>query len=265
MKKYLQLIRLTLQEHLIYRLNFVLWRFRSIVFFLTLFFFWQAVYGGHEELFGYQKSQMITYIIGIALLKSIVFSSRSADMAGMIKNGDLTKIIITPIGLFRYWISRDSADKLLNTGFTVIELLIIVIFFKIPFFMPVDPISIIGFVLIVFLAILLYFFISIGLSITSFWTDEVWAMRWLFGVIFLEFFAGTFFPIDVLPKWLSEIINLTPFPYLAFYPIKIWLGQITGFAMIEAILICFIWLLIFFILVQYLWRKGVKNYGAYGG
>jgi len=35
----------------------------------------------------------------------------------------------------------------------------------------------------------------------------------------------------------SKIIYLTPFPYLVFYPLKIWLEQVSGIEAIRAILV----------------------------
>jgi len=265
MRKFLTLARITFEEYLVYRLNFVLWRFRSFVSFLTLFFFWLAIYGNRSEFLGYQKSQMLAYVVGIAVLKSIVLGSRSVDLGGQIRSGELTKIVLRPLGIFSFWFSRDLVDKFLNIFFTFLELGIVLTIFKFPFWFPAKAETYIIFTFLVILATFLYFFLSFVISATAFWTEEIWATRWLFGVIFLEFFAGAFFPIDVLPIWLQKIIYLTPFPYLVFYPLKIWLEQISGVEAIKAILICFGWLLLFWWLAKVLWQKGAKNYGAYGG
>jgi len=265
MKKYLTLAKITFEEYLVYRLNFVLWRFRSFVSFLTLFFFWLAIYGGRSEFLGYQKSQMLAYVVGIAMLRSIVLGSRSVDLGGQIRSGELTKIVLRPLGIFSFWFSRDLVDKLLNIFFTFLELAIVLAIFKFPFWFPTRLETYIIFAFMVILATFLYFFLSFVISVLAFWTEEVWATRWLFGMVFLEFFAGAFFPIDVLPSWLQKIVYLTPFPYLVFYPLKIWLEQISGVEALKAILICFGWLLLFWWLAKNLWQKGVKNYGAYGG
>ncbi len=265
MKKYLQLAKITFEEYFVYRLNFVLWRFRSFVSFLTLFFFWLAIFANKTQLLGYQRSQILAYVIGIAFLRSIVLGSRSADMTGQIRSGELTKVVLSPFNIFSYWLSKDFVDKMLNVFFTIGEILIVVLIFNFPFYVPANFTSVLLFFVSVILAVFLYFFLSMSLAITAFWTEEIWATRWLFGVIFLEFFAGAFFPIDVLPSWLSKIIYLTPFPYLVFFPIKIWLGQFTGALALKAILICLVWLIFFYWLAHFLWKKGVKNYGAYGG
>lgn len=265
MKKYFQLAKITFEEYFVYRLNFLLWRFRSLVFFLTLFFFWLAIYGERTEFLGYQKAQMLTYVVGIAFLRSIVLASRSVDLTGQIRTGELTKIVLAPINTFGFWLTRDAPDKLLNIFFTIIEVGIVLKLFGFPFYLPSSFMSLVFFLVILSLAVLLYFFLSMALAVTAFWTEEIWATRWLFGIIFLEFFAGAFFPIDVLPTWLAKIIYLTPFPYLVFFPLKIWLEQIPTAMAIKSVFICFLWLIFFYWLAKLLWQKGVKNYGAYGG
>lgn len=265
MRKYFQVIKITFEEYFVYRLNFLLWRFRSFIFFLTLFFFWLAIYGDKGEFLGYQKSQMLAYVVGIAFLRGVVLGSRSADLSGQIRSGELTKLVLRPISMLSFWFSRDIVDKFLNVFFTILEIGLVLIIFKFPFYLPQKLETYFLFVVLVVLALFLYYFLSFTLSLTAFWTDEIWATRWLFGVILLYFFAGAVFPIDVLPGWLVKVIYFTPFPYLVFFPLKIWLEQLTLGMVIRAILVCLAWLIFFYWLASSLWRKGVKNYGAYGG
>ncbi len=265
MRRYFQVIKITFQAIFVYRLNFILWRFRSFIFFLTLLFFWLAIYGNRTEFLGYQKAQMLAYVIGIAFLRSIVLGSRTADLAGQIKSGALTKLVLRPINIFSYSFSIDLTDKLLNIFFTIFEIGLVLTILKIPFYFPKDLTFVFLSFILVVLATFLYFFLSMFLSIIAFWTEEIWAARFLFGLIFLEFLAGAYFPIDVLPEWLQRIVYLTPFPYLVFFPLKIWLEQLSPLIAMRAIFICSLWLVFFFWVARFLWRKGVKNYGAYGG
>ncbi len=265
MRKYWLLFKLTLEEYFVYRLNFFLWRFRNFAFLFSLFFFWLAVYGSKNELFGYQRAQMIAYVLGIALLRSIILSSRSADLPGLIRSGELTRSLLQPIKIICFWLIRDLADKVLNIGFVFLEIGLLVRLFKVPFYFPQKLESYFYFCILCFLAIFLYFFVSFFISSFAFWSEEIWATRWLLGIIFLEFFAGAFFPIDVLPAWLAKIIYATPFPYLVFFPLKVWLEQLEPTMIFRAMLICSLWLMIFWWFSQRLWKRGLKNYGAYGG
>ncbi len=253
-------------EYFVYRLNFLLWRFRSVVSFLTLVFFWQAIYGIRQEVFGYQKSQMLTYIIGITFLRGIVFGSRTADLAGMIKSGDVVnKFLTRPWNVIKAWFFRDLAAKFLDTLFVFLELSLILRFISLPFYLPKDWRFLLLFGISCLLSIVLYFFINFFFSIIAFWIDNIWAPRWLFGVIFLEFMSGAFFPLDVLPKTLFNFIKLTPFPYLIYFPIKIYLGQVDVLGTIKILGLMFFWLCLILPLTNLVWKKGLKAYSAYGG
>lgn len=223
MGKYWQVFKLSLQDYFVHRTNFVLWRVRSFIFFLTLIFFWQAVYSGRNSLFGYQQDQMIAYVLGIAFLKALVLGSRSFDeLSGMIKDGQLTKFLLKPVDIFKYFFSRDLLAKLLDVSFSLVEIFLVVKLLNLDFYLPKSASTYLVFILVSSFSVVLYYYIGFIVSSFAFWFEEVWATRWLFGIIFLEFLSGVYFPIDVLPKGLVRAINLTPFPYLVFYPLKIW-------------------------------------------
>jgi len=266
MKKYWLIFKLTLEEYFVYRLNFFLWRFRNIISFLVLFFFWEAVYQGKGEIFGYQKEQMLTYIVGVSFLKALVLGSGTADFAGMIKSGEIVgRFLLKPWRVVVVLFFRDLPAKILDVTFAFLEIFVVARIINLPIFWQKNLSTLFLFILVIATAFLTYFAISFLLSLIAFWVDNVWAPRWLFGVIFLEFFSGAFFPLDVLPKTLVNLINLTPFPYLVYFPIKIYLGKIPIFDIIRILFLMFFWLLALFYLVSFVWKKGLKVYSGYGG
>ena len=266
MKKYLQIIKITFEEYFVYRLNFLLWRFRSFIFFLTLFFFWSAVYQGRTTLFGYQKSQMFFYLIGVAFLKGIVFSSRSIDEAiAGIRNGSIGNWLLRPINIFKGFFARDLAPKTLDFLFCCLEILLVLLIFRFPLYFPQSPAPFLFFILSCLLSIFLYFYLLLFLAGLAFWTDRIWAIRWLFSIVLLQLLSGEIFPLDVLPAWLFKIIQLTPFPYLIYFPLNIWLERINGWMVLRVILVMFGWIIVFKRIAESLWQKGLREYSAYGG
>lgn len=265
MKKYFQVIKLTLEDYFVYRLNFFLWRFRSFIFFLSLFFFWLAIYGTKEKFSDYTKAQMLTYVVGVAFLRGVVLGSRSVDLAGQIRTGEATQWLLRPLDIFKFWFSKDAVDKSLNLFFTILEIILVLWLFKFPFWFPKDPLSYFWFAVTTFLALLLYFYLNFFFSTTAFWIDQIWAVRWLFMIILLEFSSGAFFPLDVLPGWVFKTASLTPFPYLVFFPLKIWLGQVSGVETIKVLAVLVSWLAIFKTLAEKTWQRGLRSYSAYGG
>ena len=271
MKKYWQIISNTWQEYFVYRLNFLVWRLRSFISFAMVYFFWGAVFTGQSgrrlSAFDWNESQILTYIIGVALLRSIVFSSRTIDVGGEINQGNLTNYLLKPLNFVTYWFSRDIADKILNIVCAVFELTLFFSILKPNLFWQTNIFYLSFFILTIILATILYFYINLFLGLIAFWTPEswsgIWGPRFVF-IIILEFFGGTIFPLDFLPKSILNFLNLTPFPYLIYFPLKIYLGKITSLEIILGLAICFLWVFMWHFIVERTWRAGLRVYGAEG-
>ena len=263
MGKYLLIIRNTLEEYFIYRVNFLLWRLRNILGFLTGYFLIKAIFTQGRVVYGYDLEKILTYLFSVSILRAIVFSSRTPDLAGVIQSGNLTNILIKPISVLKVWFVRDLADKSLNILFSLLELGFVIYLVKPPLFFQSNLPYLVLFVLLTVLALILYFFINFLLSLVGFWTPEIWAPRFLFNIL-VSFLSGGLVPLDALPKGVYILLQLTPFPYLLFNPIKVYLGQVDWLMGMGMVFIGLIWVGIFYLLVQFIWYKGLLVYQAEG-
>jgi len=209
---------------------------------------------------------MLTYVIGVAFLRGVVLGSRTMDeLPGMIRSGDLAKWLLRPVGMFKSFFARDMVAKLLDILFVTGEVFLVVKLLNLEFYFPHQPATYFAFLFILFVAIILYFFMALVIGAFGFWTEDTWATRWLFGLVFLEFLAGVYFPLDVLPQWLVTITKFTPFPYLIYFPIRVWNQQVSGLESFQVILVLLLWTGFFWYLAAKLWKRGLKHYGVYGG
>ncbi|MDP3998771.1 MAG: ABC-2 family transporter protein [bacterium] len=264
MEKYWLVIKNTWGEYFIYRLNFVMWRVRTILQLLVVYFLWSAIFQSQKGvIFGYTQSMILTYVLGGALLRATVFSSRTIDVGDEINRGNLTNFLLKPMSYFKYWFARDIADKILNIIFAVFELTVIYFLLKPPIFSQTDFLNLAFFAIGVGLAVILYFYINLLFGLLAFWTPETWAPRFVF-FIFLEFLAGGLFPLDILPKFLYEILRFLPLFYLNFFPLKIYLGQLSILQIIEGMIICLSWIILSFWIVRVVWQRGLRVYSAEG-
>lgn len=264
MSKTLALARVSFSTYLTYRTTFIFWRFRNLISYLALVIFWQALFESGNSLFSYTKDEMMTYIIGIGFISNAVLSSYSAYIAGQIRSGEITKNLLHPVNFFWKLFVEDMIDKGFNIIFFVPEMLLLSFIFKMTVIFPENGLVIFVFIIFLLASLFLFFFLNVFLSLTAFWTDEVWAVRWLFGVILFDFFSGLYFPLDVLPKWLFNIIQFTPFPYLAYFPMKLWLGDISVHEGLQAVGITAVWGIVFYFATTRLFKRGVRDYGAFG-
>lgn len=261
--KYFLVARNVWDETLTYRLNFVMWRVRVVLTMLTMYFLWLALLAPGGDILGYTRELMLTYILGTSLINSIVISSRSYEVGDEINNGNLSNFLLRPINYFAYQFARDLGDKAMNIVFSISELTILFLILKPPIFIQPDAGLIMLTLLSSFLGLVMYFFLNFLLGLIGFWSPEVWAPRFIF-ITVLTFFSGGLFPLDILPKQIFSILSLLPFPYLLFFPLKIYLGHITTVEIIKGIVISCVWVVILWQILKFVWARGLRVYTAYG-
>lgn len=263
MGKYWVIMRNTWEEMTTYRLSFTMWRIRTVMQLLTMYFLWIAVLPQKNILYGYNQSLLLTYVLGTAIVGTVVLSSRSYEVGDEINKGDLSNYLLRPINYFLYWFARDAGDKAMNVAFAVVELTILFFILRPPFFIQTHPLYLLFFLLSIMVAIVMYFFFNFLMGLIGFWSPEVWAPRYIF-ITLLYFFAGGLFPLDMLPKQIFSIIQFLPFTYMLYFPVKIYLGQLSITQMSTGLVIGVLWTGIVFLVVRGIWFKGLRLYTAQG-
>ncbi len=264
MNKYFLVGKNLVSEIFTYRLNFVMWRVRMILSLLTIYFLWSALIPEGRELFGYTNSSILTYIILVHLTYSFVVASRSYAVGEDIIQGNLSNFLLKPFNYFTYLFSKDVGDKFMNISLTVIELSILFVILKPPIFIQTDLLLLLLTALSILSGIGIMFFIYVLLGSIGFWSQEVWAPRFIFFTIILNFFTGFLFPLDILPKPIFDFIQFLPFSYLLYFPVKIYLGQMAIDQILMGTSISLFWVVVFHLLLKKVWTKGLQIYGAYG-
>ncbi len=263
--KYLSVFKISFQQEFAYRLNFIMWRLRNVFQVFLAFFLWDTVFANPGMvIFGYDRAKILTYVFGLILIRSIVLSMRSVDIAPEIAKGDVSNLLLKPISYFKYWFTRDSASKLLNLTFAVFEAGILYILLRPPFFLQNNIFYILFFILSITLAIILYFLLVLLFSMPTFWfPQQSWGFMFLL-MVFVDILAGGIFPIDILPSNIQNLAYLTPFPYLLFIPVEIYLGHFNFVATLRFLAASMVWIFILLFVNNKVWNLGLKSYRAEG-
>lgn len=266
MNKYLQIGIISFRQEFAYKINFIMWRIRNILQIMLVYFLWDSIFtDSGKEIFGYDRAKILTYVVGLLIVRAFVLSAKAMEVAGEISRGDLNNYLTKPVNYFKYWFSRDIASKVINVAFAVVEITLIFILLKPDFYLQTNPLYIFAFLVSLLIAMFTYFLLLFLVSLIPFWAPEIaWGGHFLITVIILEFLSGAVFPLDILPITIQKIINLTPFPYLIFFPIQIYLGKLQWQYVFEGFGVSLVWIVLLFISLKYLWRKGTKVYEAYG-
>lgn len=246
-----------------YRLNFWLWRVRMVMQLLVTYFLWWAIFSNRKELFGYSQSMILTYVLLSSVVRTVVLGTTTMEIGGLINQGNLSNYLIRPVNFIRYYVARDTADKALNFIHSIVEVAILFFILRPPIFIQTS-LPIIGLAIVVaLLGAILYFYFSLILGFLGFWTPDIWGPRFLSFVV-MEFFAGGLFPLDILPKPLFLVSQSLPFFYFIYFPLKVYLGQLSGSVIAQGLIVELFWVFGLWFIARVVWQKGLRVYTAEG-
>ena len=100
-------------------------------------------------------------------------------------------------------------------------------------------------------------------GLVAFWTKEASGLQAVLKNS-AKFFTGALIPIDLLPEYFQEIIMLTPFPYILYFPTKIVMWAVSFQEFISACFICIVWIVIISIFNYKVWQNGLRKYESVG-
>jgi ABC-2 type transport system permease protein len=262
--KYLIAYSISLQETLQRRSTLIMDRVGGFAVLLSLYSFWDALMGTKETFLGYSRPQMLTYVLVINVLRSFVFTGRGWQLVGEISSGKISSYLVRPISYHLYALSLDLAQKTVHVVSAFFEVALLSYLVHGGLYLPKNPWTWALFLIAAVLASLLFFFMEFIVSSLAFWTSESGGPLFCFE-LFLQFAAGTFFPLDVLPEALRRFLSATPFPYMVYFPARIFLEKVTPGEAARLLTVEAAWLAVFLTAALSVWRVGVRSYAAEGG
>jgi len=263
MRKYWFVFSLYWQEGLARRSSFITERLRALVVLVSFYYFWKAILSDQASVAGYSAAAMLTYLLGMNVLRSLVFASQSWEVAMEINQGRLSTYLIRPINFMAYTFFRDLSEKSINLTSAIIEVAGLVFIFKMNVQWPQNATTWLYFALACLGGMVMYFILSFMVACWGFWTAESGGPRWMME-LFLEFSAGAFFPIDVLPPRIQEVFMLLPSPYMVFFPLQVFLEKVDSHSLINGFASQLFWIALFGLATRLVWQKGLRYYSAQG-
>lgn len=262
MHKYWVFLKQSWQTGLAYPLSFALWRFRQLLSTIMSLTIWTVIFSQNQVVFGYDRSEMITYILVVSILQGAILSTDLHSLAGDIYSGTISQFLVKPLNIFGYLASKEVADKARNVMFLLLESVVLFLIFK-----PTLPQISLGILLLlgvwIFLGITIHFFIEILFGTMGFWSPATWGPKFFFFMM-VDATAGKLFPLDILPEIIQKLFFLTPFPYLAYVQTQLFLGRLTSQETLQISLGMVLWTIILGFSAVFIWRRGVKDYAAAG-
>jgi ABC-2 type transport system permease protein len=264
MRKYLTAYAIALQETLQRRATLLMDRIGGFAVVLSLYSFWNVLLGDKASFLGYTRPEMLTYVLIISLLRSFVFTGRGWLLVQEISSGRISSYLVRPLSYHGYALALDLAQKTVHLGSAALEISLLALVARGGVFVPRDPAAWALFAAAALMASLIFFFLEFAVSTLAFWTSESGGPLFCFE-LFLQFAAGAFFPLDVLPEGLRRLLSATPFPYMVYFPARVLLQKIPPAEAARLLCAEAGWLAVAAAVAAAAWSRGLRSYAAEGG
>jgi ABC-2 type transport system permease protein len=259
---YKEIALTTLKEETVYRAELIVSFIGSIITLAVWYFLWDAIFKayGAETIKGFTFPLMITYLAINGVLR---FYNRSAIeywMEDDVRSGFVSILMTKPFKYPIYYFFRDLGRfsfSLITRGIPL--LLIAFLFLHIS--LPTSPI----FFLSAALAFVINYLMLFLTGMWSFWSSgSIWGIRFTRSII-SDIMSGTMIPIILFPEWLRQIAYLLPFQAIYSTPLLIYIGQTSGSAISDSLLIQLSWIAILSVVVFLVWKRAEKKTVSQGG
>lgn len=253
---YLSLLKVSLKEILIYRIDCIVGIFSQLVVQLVSLVFMFVVFQNTENIAGWNFKQILLLfgVTRIAIgISGYCFDGLYDIGPKYIKSGEFDKILLRPvhplisiIGDSREFVS--IADVILGLILTICMLIQLSI--------PITALLIIKILFFSIIGALIIGAINTIFSISSFWTYRSNEVIWSF----YRMYTFTEYPITIYNKFIRILITIIlPFAFVAYYPTMAYLGFNSYLIYLSPIVTIILW-----IVAIKLWNLALNKYRSTG-
>jgi ABC-2 type transport system permease protein len=266
-QKYRHILGIGLQNNLTYRVNFLFRALFGLIPLMAQLSVWRTIYAGKgsDSIGGYTYAQMVSYYLMVVIVDMLTAVYEDDwQIAADIKDGNISQFLLKPINFIGYRLSLFFSGRLVYAAVAIVPVAAFILFQSHYFVWPAGGVTLVCFLIALVQTALLQFFTSFAMAMLAFWVTEV--STFIFILYAFEYLAsGHLFPLDILQPGLQHVLACTPFPYQLYFPVSVYLGKVTGVALLQGMLIQTGWVVAAWLGAVWMWRRGIKQYSAVGG
>jgi ABC-2 type transport system permease protein len=270
---YAEFTRIGFVNILAFRLRYYAGIFTYLINVTVYYFIWTAIYraagnsgaagAATANIGGYDLSQILTYVAVGWIIRSLYWNTIDQEMAYEVIEGKIAMDFIKPVSIQWMWISRalgETAFRLIML--TALTSIAVVLIF--PVLLPSSwtnfgmfVVSVIGSILL--MAAINFMIGTCAIPLTSI-LALIRAKYWL-----IELLSGLLIPMTYFPAALQKVAAWLPFEHIAFTPLQIYLGKLSGFAAVKALTVQWLWIAVLLWLGDLWWRRATRKITIHGG
>jgi ABC-2 type transport system permease protein len=240
-----------------YRAEIYLWVLASVLPLILLGVWAQAAESGAFPL---SRVEFIRYFIAVFVVRQFSFIWVIWEFEELVVSGNLSQQLLQPIDPVWRFLASHITERLVRLPIVLAIVGLCFALYPEAVWLP-RPAELAGGLLLLALAFCARFALQYMMSMLAFFSERAAAIEELWFVVHL-FLSGLIAPLDVYPEGVRRFTELTPFPYLIYYPVNVLLGRGAPFGRAAAVLLA--WGALAWLLQRQLWRRGLRRYSAMG-
>ena len=232
---------------------------------LQIFIFWgiyKALYAGRDEVDGITMTMVTTGFILSMGLKAL-FYINDYFLPDKVYDGSIANEFLRPVSFRGIMLAENVGNACFNLIFCFLPaVLVSAVILGIN--APASGMMFLLFLISAALGYGILWTISFAVQSASFWAINIWSLATIKDV-FVNVLSGTMIPLWFMPRWIYEILQFTPFPYIYFTPVQIYLGELSAKEILFQCGMQAGWIVLLFWLGNLIWKKGQKKLVVQGG
>lgn len=255
------LLRVGAVEAIAYRAEMFIWMLATTMP-LVMLALWTSVARG-APVGRYGERQFVAYFLATFLVRQLTGSWAFYQMNVEVRDGTLAMRLLRPVHPLLGYAAEGIAAMPLRF---VISLPIAIAAFTLASSDSIthDPVLWADWALAVFLAWVMTLLVNMFVGCTAFFTESSFKLMdvWL---VFYFVFSGYLIPIDLFPPRLQAVVDWLPFRYQIGLPVELMTGAHSRGEAWRLLAGAGAWVAVLAGATAVLWRRGVREFAAYGG
>lgn len=257
------LIKVGVLETVAFRLGPLMMLSAYPIIMLANYCLYSAIFENNPTVAGYSVTQAITYMSIAWLLRSAFNTQTDRLIGSRVRSGDISLDLMRPI----YYPSLVFWQGLgRSVGRASVISVPLVVFSAA--FLDVSPPKDLSnwalFAVSVVIGYLMSFSICLLVGVAAFFVEYNLELSWTVDMT-VRLLAGLLIPLDFFPAKIASFLLYSPFKYIYFLPIQIYLGRISAAEAVPAILTGILWLIGMSSLGHILFVIGARRLTIQGG
>jgi ABC-2 type transport system permease protein len=243
-----------------YRGQLLIWILASILP-LVMMLVWIQIADTQGPINGFSSIDFVEYYLMVTLFRRLTGAWIFWDVDGDIRHGTLSPLLLKPIHPLHHLLTRVLASKPIQIMIVLPPIVMASMLVGAHYDLRPPTLG------LAFLAtagaLLIEFLVQAIIGSFAFWISHAEAIAdvwfWVRSLL-----SGWIIPLAMFPAALQALLVFLPFRYCLAFPIEIVLGELTPDQIGLGLALQFSWVAVFFVLFQFVWRRGLKSYGAVG-